>query len=115
MEEWIFILLANLVALQIALRKTLADNHKHDLDRWRQALMSKRPSRDYVEGFQLLDLDDGAMWSLLKQLMAYEPNKRLTAAKALQHPAFGTGLIGRLNVFLSSVGNAAERVCPSWL
>lgn len=75
--------------------------------------MSKRPSRDYVEGFQLLDLDDGALWDLLKQLMAYQPNKRLTAAGALQHPAFGTGLIGRLNVILSSVGNAAEKASPS--
>lgn len=98
------------LCLQIALRKTLADNYDHDLDRWRKAILSKRASRDYIEGFQLLDMNNKAMWDLLKQLMAYEPNKRLTAAAALQHQAFGTGLVGHLNVVLSSVGSAAEKV-----
>ena len=97
-------------SLQIALRKLLADNYDHDLDRWRRVVLSKRPSKEYLEGFQILDMDNGALWDLLKQLMAYEPSKRLSAAKALQHPAFGTGLLGRLNVILTQVGNAAEKV-----
>lgn len=88
----------------------MADNYGHDLDRWRKAILSKRPSKEYIEGFQLVDMDDGAMWDLLKQLTAYAPGKRLSAASALRHPACGTGVIGRLNVILSSVGSATDRV-----
>ena len=97
-------------SLQIAFRKVMADTHGHDLDSWRKSILSKRPSREYLEGFRIADMDDGAMWDLLKQLTSYDPSKRLTAAAALRHPAFGTGLIGRLNVLLSNVGNATDRV-----
>ena len=88
----------------------MADTHSHDLDKWRRSILSKRPSREYVEGFQVADMDNGAMWDLLKLLTAYDPSRRLTAAAALRHPAFGTGLVGRLNVLLSSVGNATDKV-----
>lgn len=53
------------------------------------------------------------MWDLLKQLTAYQPSKRLSAKAALQHAAFGTGIIGRLNKLLSSVGNATDQVQPN--
>lgn len=96
--------------MQIAFRKTLADNYDYDLRAWRKAILSKRPSREYQEAFQLLDRDNGAMWDLLQQLMAFEPNKRLTASAALQHPAFATGIFSRLNKLLGSVGDAAEKV-----
>ena len=88
----------------------MADTYSHDLDKWRRAILSKRPSKEYIEGFQIADMDNGAMWSLLKLLTAYDPSKRLSAAAALRHPAFGTGLIGRLNVVLSSVGSATDKV-----
>lgn len=88
----------------------MADSYDHDLDRWRKAILSKRPSKEYLEGFQIADMDDGAMWDLLKQLTAYSPGKRLSAAAALRHPAFGTGLLGRLNVLISTVGNATDKV-----
>jgi serine/threonine protein kinase len=39
-----------------------------------------------VEGFELLDLDQGAGWDLLTKLMAYRPSDRLSAAAALDHP-----------------------------
>lgn len=92
----------------------MADTHGHDLDKWRKSILSKRPSREYVEGFQVADMDNGAMWDLLKLLTAYDPSKRLSAAAALRHPAFGTGLIGRLNVLLSSVGNATDKVIATF-
>ena len=88
----------------------MADTHNHDLDKWRKAILSKRPSREFVEGFQLADLDNGAVWDLLKLLTAYDPGRRLSAAAALRHPAFGTGLVGRLNVLLSGVGSATDKV-----
>ena len=101
--------------LQIAFRKVIADTYDHDLDKWRRAILSKRPSREYVEGFQIADMDNGAMWDLLKLLTAYDPSKRLSAAAALRHPAFGTGIVGRLNVLLSSVGYATDRVSPVYM
>jgi hypothetical protein len=99
--------------LQIAFRKVMAETHGHDLDKWRRSILSKRPSRDYLDGFQMLDLDDRALWDLLKQLMAYQPSKRLSAAGALRHRAFGTGLVSRLNGVLSDVGNVADQVGTS--
>ena len=53
----------------------------------------------------MLDLDGGAPWSLLTQLVTYAPNKRLSADAALRHPAFG----GRLGAaFAGSVRKAGE-------
>ncbi len=60
----------------------------------------------------MMDLDQGALWDLLKQLMAYEPSRRLTAAGALRHRAFSSGVVSRLNGVLSGVGNVADQVGP---
>ena len=58
--------------------------------RWRAAqAQERRASRDFQDGFAMLDLDGGAPWSLLTQLVTYAPNKRLSADAALRHPAFG--------------------------
>lgn len=38
-----------------------------DLRRWR-AEESRKPSKEMAEGFELLDLDDGAGWDLLNQV-----------------------------------------------
>jgi len=97
-------------SVQIAFRKVMAETHGHDLDKWRRSILSKRPSKEYLEGFQMLDLDERALWDLLKQLMAYEPSRRLSAAGALRHRAFRTGLVGRLTGVLSNVGNVADQV-----
>ena len=53
----------------------------------------------------MLDLDGGAPWSLLTQLVTYAPNKRLSADAALRHPAFG-GKLGA--AFSGSVRKASE-------
>lgn len=42
--------------------------------------------KEYAEGFAVLDADGGAGWDLLCSLMQFQPEARLSAAKALQHP-----------------------------
>ena len=52
----------------------------------------------------------GAVWDLVQQLMVYKPSKRLTAAAALRHRAFGQGVVGKAASVLSNIGDVADRV-----
>lgn len=77
----------------------------------------RRSSREYAEGFAMLDLDGGAPWDLLCSLMQAAPRKRLSAAAAVAHPALGGGLTGALNSALWRLGDAADKVwtLSQWL
>ncbi|KAK9809673.1 hypothetical protein WJX73_003046 [Symbiochloris irregularis] len=70
----------------IAFRKRL-ESLGFDLQAWRK-WYERRNAREAAEGFEMLDLDDGVMWDLCKQLMAYKPGDRISSSKALQHPTF---------------------------
>lgn len=70
----------------------------------------RRSSKEYAEGFAMLDLDGGAPWDLLCSLMQAAPRKRLSAAAAAAHPALGGGLTGALNSALWRLGDAADKV-----
>ena len=97
--------------LQVALRKVLSEQFNDDLDKWRATVMAKKTmSKDYAEGFQMMDMDNGAMWDLTKQLMAYDPSKRLSAPAALRHEAFGTGMFGKVNVVLAKASAVVDQV-----
>lgn len=97
--------------MQVAARKALTEQYDDDLDQWRSAILAKRVlSREYTEGFQMMDMDNGALWDLTKQLMAYEPSKRLSAASALTHEAFGKGLFGKINVVLARAQGVVDQV-----
>ena len=99
------------LALQIALRNLLSEQYNSDLEKWRSAILAKKTlSRDYAEGFQMMDMDNGALWDLTKRLMAYDPSKRLSAAAALRHEAFGRGAVGQLNVVLARASAAVDKV-----
>eukprot|EP01025_Chloroclados_australasicus_P025117 TRINITY_DN2509_c0_g2_i1.p1 TRINITY_DN2509_c0_g2~~TRINITY_DN2509_c0_g2_i1.p1 ORF type:complete len:637 (-),score=76.78 TRINITY_DN2509_c0_g2_i1:453-2249(-) len=67
----------------IAFRRKLED-FDFDISKWRES-MEKRGGREYKEGFQLLDMDDGAGWELLCQLLQPEPEDRPSAAAACNH------------------------------
>lgn len=51
---------------------------KWDLRAWRAEEEGRKggPKQDLAEGFELLDLDNGAGWQLLCDLMAYKPSDR---------------------------------------
>eukprot|EP00667_Euglena_gracilis_P003994 EG_transcript_4006 len=68
----------------------LADTYRHDLQAWRDA-EERRRRWDFADGFQLLDLDGGAGWELLKAMLRPQPPSRPTAA-AVAASRFVTGV-----------------------
>ena len=77
-------------------------------------LQERRGGRDFVEGFEVLDLEGGAGWDLVVALMQKEPRKRLSAEAALGSPLFGSSAISRsLGAVLSRAGNVADQVLPA--
>ena len=74
----------------------------------------RRASKDYAEGFAVLDLDGGAPWDLLCALMQAAPRRRLSAARATGHPALGGGFGGAVTSALTRLGDATDRVRAAW-
>ena len=68
---------------------------KHCLAGSHLTLLAHRSPREASEGFELLDLNDGALWDLTLRMMAYQPGDRISAREALQHPAFGRSALSR--------------------
>ncbi|KAK6133812.1 hypothetical protein DH2020_032523 [Rehmannia glutinosa] len=59
----------------------------YDLIEWRKTVES-RASPDLRRGFELLDLDGGVGWELLKSMVRYKARQRISAKTALAHPYF---------------------------
>lgn len=80
---------------------------KWDLTAWR-GMTERKAGRDSIEAWQMLRMDGGSAWELLTSLMAYQPNKRLSAAAALRHRWFGSSVLApvgaALDSFATSVG-----------
>jgi serine/threonine protein kinase len=53
----------------------------HDIDAW---AATARASRDYADGWEVLDLDGGAAWALVRELLAADPTARPSARRALR-------------------------------
>ncbi len=60
----------------IAFNRKLDTKYTFDLRAWRSQEDKKGGSKELQEGFEVLDLDDGAPWELLCALMEYDPRKR---------------------------------------
>ncbi|KAK9909952.1 hypothetical protein WJX75_009980 [Coccomyxa subellipsoidea] len=99
----------------IAFRRKL-EQCNYDMQAWR-AQQERRNSREYAEGFAMLDLDDGAPWDLVCSLMQAAPRKRLSASAAAAHPALGGGITAALNSLSRRAGDAADKVLgtDTWL
>jgi len=94
---------------------------KYDLDAWRAGEESKKgyPSMMplLAEGFDILDLDDGAGWKLVCSLMVYKPVDRIYASEALLSPFFnstgssrGASLTGATAAAKGVIGGAMRAV-----
>lgn len=59
----------------------------YDLVAWRKTV-EPRASPDLRRGFELLDLDGGIGWELLKSMVRYKARQRISAKGALAHPYF---------------------------
>eukprot|EP00955_Chlamydomonas_euryale_P080144 363384-Chlamydomonas_euryale.AAC.3 len=68
----------------IAFRRRLESTYKWDLREWRRKEGCKL--KEYADGLEMLDLDDGAGWDLLCQCMAFKPSNRPSARDAIGHP-----------------------------
>ncbi|KAL2667469.1 hypothetical protein AAZV13_01G070400 [Glycine max] len=87
---------AGLIFLQMAFPSLRSDNSliqfnrqlkrcDYDLVAWRK---SAEPRSELRKGFELLDLDGGIGWELLKSMVRYKARQRLSAKAALAHPYF---------------------------
>lgn len=96
----------------IAFRKKLEEKYNWDLRAWRRD-EEKRSPKDVQEAFEMLDLDDGALWDLLCALMAYNPGDRPSAAQALRHPFFSAASDGGVSSASSQLLASAGRSLTS--
>ena len=78
---------------------------KWDMSAWR-GFAQRKATRESLEAFQILNMNDGSAWDLLTSLMQYQPSQRLSASAALRHRWFGSSL-------LAPVGAAFDRVATS--
>ncbi|XP_024366721.1 serine/threonine-protein kinase STN7, chloroplastic isoform X2 [Physcomitrium patens] len=59
----------------------------YDLVKWR-SLVEGKPNQDIMQGFEILDLDDGVGWELVQDMLRFKGRKRISANAALAHPYF---------------------------
>lgn len=78
------------------------ESMKYDLQAWRDEV-DRKPSKDYKEGFQLLDMDQGAGWAFVKKLVCYDPKKRLSSSQALRHRLLAGNSFGVLDKISDSI------------
>ncbi|KAL9324977.1 hypothetical protein ACSQ67_005622 [Phaseolus vulgaris] len=89
---------AGLIFLQMAFPGLRSDNSliqfnrqlkrcDYDIVAWRKSL-EPRCSPELRRGFEMLDLDGGIGWELLKSMVRYKARQRLSAKAALAHPYF---------------------------
>lgn len=74
-------------------------------------MTERKAGRDSIEAWQMLRMDGGSAWELLTSLMAYQPNKRLSAAAALRHRWFGSSVLAPVGAALDSFATSVGQVC----
>lgn len=75
----------------------------YDMALWRESVEAKA-SQDIKQGFEVLDMDDGVGWELVRDMVRFKGRQRISANAALSHPYFvragslGTSLMQRLRL-----------------
>lgn len=74
------------------------ENLDYDILKWRE-LVTKKKGGNFQQGVEILDMDGGRGWDLLRLLINNSPNKRIGASAAASHPFvsnFGLGVLPAL-------------------
>lgn len=67
---------------------------EYDMVQWRN-LVEAKENKDIKQGFEILDMDGGVGWELVKDMVRFKGRKRISANAALAHPYFNrAGLLG---------------------
>lgn len=88
----------------------------YDLDAWRQVVLT-RPTADISHGFEILDLDNGLGWDLVRAMVRYKARKRISANGALGHPFFTTSgilAVQGLAELRCALGNSFRADTDEW-
>lgn len=88
----------------------------YDLDAWRQVVLT-RPTNDITHGFEILDMDGGLGWDLVRAMVRYKARKRISAGGALSHPYFTSGgILGNpgLAQLRCALGNSFRQDTDEW-
>mmetsp|Transcript_41149 Transcript_41149/g.74002 ORF Transcript_41149/g.74002 Transcript_41149/m.74002 type:complete len:638 (-) Transcript_41149:1944-3857(-) len=84
------------------------ESYDFNLRKWRAAEEANF-NREMQDAMSVLDADGGQLWSLLTKLVVFKPEERLSATKALTHPALGkSGIMSSLTDVASELGKAAS-------
>ena len=77
----------------------------YDILAWRDLIVSKKGgSGGYAQGIEILDMDGGRGWDLLRRLINNSPSRRIGASAAASHPFVSNFGLGVLPVLLEQVG-----------
>jgi len=67
---------------------------EYDMVQWRN-LVEGKENKDIKQGFEILDMDGGVGWELVKDMVRFKGRNRISANAALTHPYFNrAGLLG---------------------
>jgi serine/threonine protein kinase len=67
---------------------------EYNMVQWRN-LVEAKENKDIRQGFEILDMDGGVGWELVKDMVRFKGRKRISANAALAHPYFDTaGILG---------------------
>eukprot|EP00210_Caulerpa_lentillifera_P006879 g6576.t1 len=93
---------AGVIFLQMIFPKLRSDNNliafnrkleslDYDIEKWRK-IIEQNSGKEFKEGFQMMDMEDAAGWSLVKKLLVYDPTRRLSASQAIRHRFFNDSM-----------------------
>jgi len=76
----------------------------YDILKWRELITKKGSAGNYSEGVEILDMDNGRGWDLLRRLINNNPSRRIGASAAASHPFVSNFGLGVLPALLEQVG-----------
>ena len=91
------------------------ENLDYDILKWRDVVSSKKGSGGLGPGIEILDMDNGRGWDLLRLLINNNPNKRISASAAASHPFVSNSGLGALPALLERAVGEMGGEESAWL